>query len=120
MAMCLSLALAMVPPSLLRDAPSANLSREGAAAERSGAARERRMGAHRFFVNVGAPARPRWHDHLALLDDRRMGQEVTLPRHIVDLEFHDPVVRNRGAKMRAHQGREVAAEIMRRDIDLVS
>src|SRR6185503_14314753 len=60
-------------------------------------ARLHRMGAHRLFVDVGAPAGPRRDHELAFLDDRRMGDEIVLPRHVVDLIFHDPAIGDGGA-----------------------
>src|SRR5260221_9478417 len=87
---------------------------------RAGSSASRRMGAQSRLVDIGAPARPGRQHQLAVLDDRRDGDEVVLPRHVVDVDLHDAEIRHRGAEMCAHQGREMAVEIMRRDIDLVS
>src|SRR5260221_14529737 len=79
-----------------------------------------RVGAHRRLVDIGAPARAARQAEGAVLDDRRNRHQIVLPRHVVDVDLHDAEIRHRGAEMRAHQGREMAVEIMRRDIDLVS
>ena len=43
----------------------------------------------------------------------------SLPRHVVDVDFHDAEVGHGGAQVGAHQGRQVAVEIVRRHVDLV-
>ena len=56
---------------------------------------------------------------MPVLDDRRRRHQVVLPRHVVDVDLHDAHVRQRGAEMRAHQGGQVAVEVVRRHVDLV-
>ena len=49
----------------------------------------------------------------------RDGHEVVVPGHRVGIDLHDPEVRHDGAEVGAHHGREVAVEVVRRDVDLV-
>ena len=47
-----------------------------------------------------------------------MGHEVVVPGHVVALELHDPEIGDRGAEVRAHQGRQVPVEVVRGDVHL--
>ena len=58
------------------------------------------------FVQVGAPARGARHPKNAVLDDGWCGDDVVLPGHIVDIDFHDAEVKDGSAEMRAHQAGE--------------
>ena len=73
----------------------------------------------RRLVDVGAPAGLGGQDQVAVLDARRLGDEIVLPGHVVDVDLHDAEVRDRGAEVRAHQRRHVAVEVVRRAVDLV-
>src|SRR6185437_10312273 len=77
-----------------------------------------RVRLERFFVDVCAPAGSFGQDQLAVFHHHFFGDEVVNPRHVIGLEFHDPEIRDRRAKMRADQAGEVAVEIMRRAIDV--
>ena len=69
------------------------------------------------FTSVPQPGRRRQHE-LAVLDHRRVGEHLVAPRHLVDVVFHDAIVRDRGAEMRADIARQMPGEIMRRAVDL--
>jgi len=62
-----------------------------------------RVGADKFLVDVGTPTRPLRQYEIAVLDDRRMGDDVILPGEVVDVDLRDFEVRRRGAHMRADQ-----------------
>ena len=79
----------------------------------------RRVRPHEFLVDIGAPAGAGRQQHFAVFDDRRVGDDVVLPAHIVDVDFHDFEVRRHRAHMGAYQRAQMAVEIMRRHIDLV-
>ena len=74
---------------------------------------------HRILVNVSAPAGLGRHDQVAVLYARRLGDEIVFPGHIIDVDLHDPEVRNRCAEVGAHQSGNVAIEVVRRAVDLI-
>src|ERR1700728_1956849 len=63
----------------------------------------RRVRADEFLVDVGAPAGTGRQQQIAVLDDRRLGDDLVLPFHVVDIDLHDLEVRDRGAEMGADQ-----------------
>ena len=75
-----------------------------------------RMGADRLLVELRPPSRPGRELEVSVLDLGRMGHEIVLPRDVVDVDLHDPEVRDRGAEVGAHQGGEVPVEVVRGDI----
>jgi hypothetical protein len=77
------------------------------------------MPLHHILVDVGAPAGLRGHDQVAVLYARRLGDEIVLPGHVIDVDLHDAEVRNRCAEVGAHQRGHVAVEVVRRAVDLV-
>src|SRR5581483_8129334 len=79
----------------------------------------RRMSLHRVLVNVGAPAWLGWNDQVTVLNARRLGDEIVLPGHVIDVDLHDAEVRYRCAEVGAHQRGHVAIEVVRSAVDLV-
>src|SRR6516165_12724103 len=77
-----------------------------------------RMSAHSILIDVGAPPGPRRHDDLAVLDLRRVGDQIVAPGDLVHIVLHDAVIRDRRAEMRADHAREMAGEIVRGAVDL--
>src|SRR4029077_11182634 len=77
------------------------------------------MPLHHLFVDVGAPAWLGRHDQLAVLYARRLGNEIVLPGHVIDVDLHDAEVRYRCAEVGAHQSGHVTIEVVRRAVDLV-
>jgi hypothetical protein len=77
------------------------------------------MPLHHILVDVGAPAGLRGHDQVAVLYARRLGDEIVLPGHVIDVDLHDAEVRNHCAEVGAHQRGHVAVEVVRRAVDLV-
>ena len=59
----------------------------------AGARRGSGWAADDLLDDVGAPARPVGHDQLAVLDLERMGQQVALPGHVVEVDLEDLDVR---------------------------
>ena len=52
-----------------------------------------------LLVDRGAPAGPRRHLDVAVLDRRRHRHQLRLPRDVVDVDLHDPHVRQRPAEL---------------------
>ena len=77
-----------------------------------------RMGADRLLYRFGSPAGRIGNDQVALLELRRDGKHLLVPREAIDIYLHDPKIRHRGGKMRIHHRGEMAIEIVRRDVDL--
>ena len=75
-------------------------------------------GDHRF-VHVGTPADAGGQQQVAAFDDRHRRHQLVLPGHILDVDLHDPEVRDGGAEMGAHQRSDMAVEIMRCHVDLI-
>src|SRR3954452_10685529 len=57
-----------------------------------------RVGAQLVFIDVRAPARACGDNELAILDDRRMSQQLRFPRHLVDIVFGDAQIGDDGGK----------------------
>src|SRR3989475_6095797 len=72
------------------------------------------------LVQVGAPARTPGDDDLAVLDRRRLIDQLVLPRDVVDVDLHDPDVRHARAEMGRVQRREVAVVVDRKSTRLNS
>src|SRR4029077_9585446 len=77
------------------------------------------MPLHHLIVDVGAPTWLGRHDQLAALYARRVGNEIVLPGHVIDVDLHDAEVRYRCAEVGAHQSGHVTIEVVRRAVDLV-
>src|SRR3954451_14667100 len=77
------------------------------------------MGFEYVLVDFGAPAGAGRYHEVAVLDDGRMGQELWFPWHLIHVILRYPQVRDDGGKMRADDGRERAAEIVRCDVYLI-
>ena len=56
---------------------------------------------------------------MAVLDARHERDQIILPRHVVDIDLHDPEVRHRCAQVGAHQRGEVTVEVVGSDVHLV-
>src|SRR5712691_4128449 len=67
------------------------------------------------LVEVRAPPRARGHDDLTVLDRRRMIDQLVFPRHVVDVDLHDPHVRHARAEMGRVQRGEMAVVVVGRD-----
>ena len=47
------------------------------------------MPLYHILVDVGAPAGLGGHDQVAVLYARRLGDEIVLPGHVIDVDLHD-------------------------------
>ena len=72
-----------------------------------------------FFVNITSPTRSIRHNKVAIDDFRYMGHQVVYPRHMIDIDLHNPEIRHGCTQVRTHHGRQMTVEIMRRDIHLM-
>ena len=72
------------------------------------------------FVGFSSPAWCLRHDQMAINNRWRNGEELAVGGDSVDVGFHDAQMRNGGGEMGAHHCREVAIEVLRRHVDLVS
>jgi len=77
------------------------------------------MGADCLFVGLCAAARLVGHDKVAVLEARRLGEQILVPRQAIDVDFHDPQIRCGGREVCVHHRGEVAAKVVRGDIDLM-
>src|SRR5262249_55233522 len=77
------------------------------------------LSGHRL-VEVRPPPGPRGNHQFAGLDHRGMVDQLVLPRHVVDVDLHDPHVRHRGAQMRGVERRKLAVAVVGRDVELVA
>ena len=78
-----------------------------------------RVGADRLLVGVAAPAGPVRHDEVAVLEHRRVVDQLVVPGQAVDVGLHDAQVRHGGREVRVHHRAQVAVEVVRRHVDLV-
>src|SRR6267378_3413624 len=77
-----------------------------------------RVLAQHALVDVSAPAGRVREPDMTVADDRRPGDQRTLPRHVVDVDLHDPHVGEYGAEVQGVKVGEVAVIVMRSDVDL--
>src|SRR5215470_10452910 len=78
------------------------------------------MSAQSGLVRLSPPAWAVWDHQVTILDCWQMGKQLMVPSHAIDIDFHDAQVRHRRGEMSAHHGAQVAVEIVRRYVDLVS
>ena len=78
-----------------------------------------RVGPERLLVDANAPTGPLRDEHVASLERWADGEQVVFPGYVVDLDLHDPDVRERRAELRRDERRQVAVVVVRRDIRLV-
>ena len=74
-----------------------------------------RMGQDDLLDDVGAPARPVRNDQLAVLDLQRMGQQVALPRDVIQVDLEDLHVGHGSAQVGVDQRPERAHPVVGRD-----
>jgi len=77
-----------------------------------------RVRADRFLVGFGPPAGRIGNYQMAVLELRHGGEHLVVPGEAVDVDLHDAQIRRRGGEMRIHHRRQMAVEIVRRDVDL--
>src|SRR5262245_56596635 len=76
------------------------------------------MLAQHALVDVRPPARRVGQPDVAVANDRLLGDERALPRHVVDVDLHDAHVREHGAEVQRVQVGQVAVVVVRGNVDL--
>ena len=72
----------------------------------------------RVVIQIRAPAGSIGESEFAIDNIRGMGHDIVFPGDIINVDLHDPKIRDCSAEVGAHQGRQMAIKVVRRHIDL--
>ena len=72
----------------------------------------------RVVIQIRAPADSVGESEFPIDNVRDMGNDIVFPGYIINVDLHDPKIRDCSAEVGAHQGRQMAIKVVRRYIAL--